>query len=89
MMDVVLILDLSGSVEAEYNLIMDFSRALTLGLSINTGAARVGVVAFSDNVSDVIPLNEFIRQQRGLIERFNFPHHRGETNIQVTRFALS
>jgi len=82
-LDVVLILDLSGSVEAEYELIMAFSRALVLGLSINSDSVRVGIVAFSDNVSHVIQLDEYIRQQRNLTERLNFPHHRGETHIQV------
>ena len=89
MLDVVLILDLSGSVDAEYELIMDFSRALSLGLSIDSGAVRVGVVAFCDNVSQVIYLDEFIRQQRSFIENLNFPHHYGETNIQVTRETLT
>jgi len=83
-LDVVLILDLSGSVEAEYELIMDFARALSLGLSIDSDSVRVGVVAFSDNASHVIQLDEFIQRQRNFIERLNFPHHRGETNIQVT-----
>jgi len=84
-LDVVLLLDLSGSVEAEYNLIMDFARALAVGLPVNTDAVRVGVVAFSDNVSRIIYLNEFAGQQRNLIEALNFRHHRGRTNIQVAR----
>ena len=82
--DIVLVLDLSGSVEAEYDLIMDFSRALVAGLNIDDDWARVGVVAFCDNVSNVIPLDQFIRRQNDLIEALNFPHHRGKTNIQVT-----
>ena len=77
-LDVVLVLDLSGSVEAEYELIMDFSRALSFGLDINTDAVRVGVVAFSDNVSHVIQLDQFIGQQRNFTEALNFPHHRGK-----------
>ena len=89
MLDVVLVLDLSGSVEAEYDLIIDFSRALSLGLSINSDAVRVGVVAFCDNVSRVIYLNEFIGQQSRFIEHLNFPHHRGATNIQVTRLSVT
>jgi len=89
-LDVALLLDLSGSVEAEYDLIMDFSRALTLGLSINNDAVRVGVVPFSDNVSRVIYLNQFIGRQHDLVEVFNFAHHRGRTNIQVSPcFTLS
>jgi len=81
----VLVLDLSGSVEAEYQLIMDFSRALSVGLDINHDSVRVGVVAFSDNVSHIYYLSRFIGQQRNLIESLEFPHHRGATNIQVTR----
>jgi len=87
-LDIVLVLDLSGSVEAEYDLIMDFSRALSLGLNINSGGVRVGVVAFSDNVSHVIELDDFIREQRNLIEALNFPHHRGATNIQVNSLEI-
>jgi len=87
-LDVVLLLDLSGSVEAEYELIMDFSRALSLGLDINSDAVRVGVVAFSDNVSHVINLDQFIGQQRNFTEALNFPHHRGKTNIQVSRLTF-
>jgi len=85
----VLLLDLSGSVEAEYELIMNFSRAIVPGLNINDDRARVGVVAFCDNVSRVIVLNESIRRQNDLIEAFNFPHHRGKTNIQVTCIAFT
>jgi len=81
-LDLVLVLDLSGSVE--YDLIMDFSRALSLGLNINSDAVRVGVVAFSDNVSRVIQLDQFITQQRNFIEALNFPRRLGATNIQVT-----
>ena len=88
MVDLVMILDLSGSVEAEYELIMDFARALSAGLDINSDSARVGVVAFSDNVSHVYPLDQFIRQQRNLIEALNFPHHRGATNIQVINLFI-
>ena len=80
-----LVLDLSGSVEAEYELIMDFSRAVVQGLNINDDWARVGVVAFCDNVTRVIPLDQFIGRQSDLIEALNFPHHRGRTNIQVCR----
>ena len=81
MLDVVLVLDLSGSVA--YELVMDFSRTLSLDLNINTDAVRVGVVAFSNNVSRVIHLDQFIGQQRNVIEALNLPHRRGATNIQV------
>jgi len=78
-LDVVLVVDISGSsFEA-----VQFSRALSFGLHINTDAVRVGVVAFTYNVTHVIPLDQFIRQQRNLIESINFPRRRGVTNIQV------
>ena len=83
-LDAVLVLDLSSSVE--YDIIMDFTRALSLGLHINSDAVRLGLVAFSDNVFHVINLDQFIGQQRNFSEALNLiPHHRGETNIQVSR----
>jgi len=81
-LDLVLLLDLSGSVL--YEPIMEFSRALALNLNINSDAVRIGVVTFADNVSNVILLDQFIQQQRNFIEALNFRQHRGETNIQVT-----
>ena len=79
--DVVLMLDLSGSVE--YQLVTELGRALVLELQVNTDAVRVGVVTFSDNVSRVIALDAFVRQQSNLIETLNFQQLRGKTNIQV------
>jgi len=81
-LDVALLLDMSDS--AEYDLITQFSRTLSIGLSINNDAVRVGVVVFSGNVSRVIPLNQFITRQRNLIQALNFARRHGKaTNIQV------
>ena len=77
-----LMLDLSGSVE--YNLVMDFARALTLALNIDNDAVRVGVVAFSDDVVRVYQLDQFVGEQRSVFEALTFRHYRGATNIQVT-----
>ena len=80
--DVALLLDLSGSVE--YELVTEFARALVLELQVNTDAVRVAVVTFADNVTRVIMLDEFVAQQRNLIETLNFQQVQGKTNIQVT-----
>jgi len=80
--DVVILLDLSPSVE--YDLVTEFARAVVLDLNVNTDAVRVGVISFSDDVTRVILLDGFIGQQRYLIENINFRQRRGKTNIQVT-----
>jgi collagen type VI alpha len=87
-LDVVLVLDISGSVIEEYNLVMDFSRMLVAGLDIDSDSVRVGVVTFDTTVTNEIRLDRYIQQPRGLNEALNFIHDLGRTNTQAALHAM-
>lgn len=82
-LDVVFILDLSGSVKTEYDLIVDFTRRTVAGLDVDSDLVRVGVVTYDYNVTNVIYLNAYIGRQRNFSDALNFIHDEGRTNTQV------
>ena len=82
-LDVVFVLDLSGSVEDEYNLIVDFTRRTAAGLDVDSDRVRVGVVTYDYNVTNTILLNQYIQRGRNFTDALNFIHDLGRTNTQV------
>jgi len=63
-MDVAIVLDLSGSNEEIMDAIFEFTRMLTLGLPVASGAARVAVVSYSDSANFVFGFNQFTTSQK-------------------------
>lgn len=51
-MDLVFVLDLSGSTDIVYNVITNFTQYVVYGLNMNFGRVQIGAVIYSDN-SDV------------------------------------
>ena|SRR6218665_564137 len=84
-MDVVFVLDLSGSVEqsGNYRPMIDLVRQLIYGLDIRSGQVRVGVVTYADQVDDLIYLKDYDRQVDNLIYAISFNHNGGKTNTQA------
>lgn len=82
-LDIIFVLDLSGSTEDEYNSIIEFARQTATGLDVNSGLVRLGVVTFDYNVTNAIYLNQYIGLQRNFTDALNFIHDEGRTNTQV------
>ena len=51
-MDMTLILDLSGSVEEQKEMILNFARRMARGVNMHFDRTRVAAVAFADNIID-------------------------------------
>lgn len=58
-LDVVFLLDLSGSVEEEQRLIMEFARRTVYGLDMSLDRTRVATIAFADRTIDQFYLNTY------------------------------
>ena len=84
-MDVVIILDLSGSIEEvhRYEVMVDLARALVVGLPVASGQARVGAITFEATAQDQFYLSTFDRDVDGLQNAFEFNHAMGTTNTQA------
>lgn len=83
-----MILDLSGSVQAEYELVIALTRAVVTRLDIDHDNARFGVITYATNVSDVIYMDEYVREKRKLLDGLEFYHTGGYTNTQAALHDL-
>ncbi|ELT92983.1 hypothetical protein CAPTEDRAFT_220507 [Capitella teleta] len=61
--DIVFVLDASGSVEAKFDLAMQFSRKVVQGLNFAGGRTRVGVATYDDSSHIRFHLNKYTDQQ--------------------------
>ena len=84
-MDVVFVLDLSGSIEEvqRYDAMVDLARAIAAGLPVASGRARVGAITYESTATDQFYLSTYDRDQQGLLNAFEFNHARGSTNTQA------
>ena len=65
-LDVVLVLDFSGSVHHVYDIILEFAKRLIENLNIDSGDVRVGVVSYSNRATLQFNLNEFRTKKENL-----------------------
>jgi len=56
-MDVTFVLDLSGSLEEVYDVVIEFAKQVIYGLPV--GQVRVSAISYADNAKMVFPLNAF------------------------------
>jgi len=84
-MDVVIILDLSGSIEEEqqYGMMVELARAIVVGLPVSSGGARVGTIIYDTEAHDEIYLSTFGRDVEKLLNAFEFNRASGTTNTQA------
>jgi len=84
-MDVVLILDLSGSIEEvkRYTIMVELARAIVVGLPVASGRARVGTITYDDEARDEFHLSSFNRNVEAVLNAFEFHHAMGTTNTQA------
>jgi len=80
-LDVVFIIDNSGSVEAMYLTAVAFARQVSLGLDVNNGLVRIGAVAFSTNLVGQFYLNSNI-DITDVFNSFDFYDAFSTTNTQ-------
>ena len=80
--DLVLILDLSGSVEDEYRMVLEFAKHLVYGLPFQQDRTRVGAIAYSTEIVGQFYMNTY-RDQEAVINALNFYHKGGKTNAQL------
>ena len=81
--DLVFVLDLSGSVEEEYRLVITFARAVTYGLNIDSDLVRVGAVTYATTDTDQFSMNTYTGFKQSVINALNFYHEGGRTNTQA------
>lgn len=79
-LDVVFVLDISGSVEDEYRLVITFAKEVVYGLSMNLDT-RVGAITYSTDVNGQFYMNTYSTKE-GVINGLNFYHKGGRTNTQ-------
>ena len=84
-MDVVLILDLSGSIDEvqRYGIMVELARAVVVGLPVASGRARVGTITYDDDARDEFYLSSFDRNVESVLNAFEFNHAMGTTNTQA------
>jgi len=58
-MDIVFVLDLSGSVEEVYDVVIQFAKSAIYGLPVGPNQARVGIVTYADLASTNFDLNAY------------------------------
>jgi len=79
-MDVVFILDNSGSVQDEYRQSVTFARQVVLGLDVNSDSVRVGAIAYSDDVIGQFYMNQNPASVQNVFNSFDFYRKFGTTN---------
>lgn len=80
-LDVVLILDVSGSLEEEYDFIVEYTFQVIAGLPVDSGFARVGIVSFSDSPIVCAYLDSYASREQ-LSNALAFRFGGGRTNTQ-------
>lgn len=79
-MDVVIILDNSGSVQDEYRQSVKFAREFIMGLDVDSDAVRVGAIAFSNTIVGEFYMNQNIGNVQNVFNSLDFYNMFGTTN---------
>ena len=78
--DLIIVLDLSGSTQEQYEIVTSFALELVHGLDLSFGRTRVGVVTFSTEARNEFFLFSF-QDRQSILNRMRFEHYGGRTNI--------
>jgi collagen type VI alpha len=79
-LDIVLILDNSGSVQEEYRQSVAFARLVVNGLDLNSDNVRIGAIAFSDQIVGEFFMNQNIGNMQNVLNSLDFYNKFGTTN---------
>ena len=81
-LDLVFVMDLSGSVKDEYEMSVQFAHLVVYGLNMLYDRTRVGVVTFATTVGDQFYMNTYSSKE-AILNALNFHHEGGKTNTQA------
>ena len=81
-LDLVFVMDLSGSVKDEYEMSVQFAHLVVYGLNMLYDRTRVGVVTFATTVGDQFYMNTYSSKE-AILNALNFHHKGGKTNTQA------
>ena len=85
-MDVMFVLDISGSVDVVFNIIVELTRQIVYGLPMDNGETQVALTVFSDNAQLYFNLNDF--QVRNYRRRSASRLEHGNMDTSVERYYL-
>ena len=83
LLDLVFVLDLSGSVDDYYRLVVNFAGSVTRGLNIDSDLVRVGAVTYTTSEVDQFSMNTYSGSKLSIINALSFYHDGGLTNAQA------
>jgi len=83
--DVVIILDVSGSIDEvqRYGMMVGMARMIVAGLPVASGQARVGAITYDNVATNQFYLTTYDRNLEALLNSFEFNHARATTNTQA------
>lgn len=81
-MDVVFLLDFSGSVETQYSQMIEFTKRVVYGLDMAFDRTHVGVITFGSEAVIQFNLHQYSDKQE-VINAMSFYPNRGRTNTQA------
>ena len=81
-MDVVFVLDISGSVDTVYNLLINFTKHAVMGLPMHFGRTRVGLISYSDRAKMEFDLNDYT-EKKEILNAMVVAKPGGATNTQA------
>ena len=79
-MDVVFVLDISGSVQEKIDNAMMFAGNVTYGLDIDSGNVRVAAVAYSSSPLGQFYLRDYVNRREAVINALRFFNPGGSTH---------
>lgn len=80
-MDVTFVLDLSGSLEEVYDVVIQFAKQTIYGLPVSQSQARVAVITYADSATIMFDLNKYNSAQE-IRNALAFSKAGGTTNTQ-------
>ena len=87
-LDVVLVVDVSWSLEEVYMKTLELAKDIIYGLAIENDVVRVGVITYDSDTFVELPLNMNINNKHNLIEMIDFYRIVGRTNTQSALTAF-
>ena len=87
-MDVVFVLDISGSVQEMVDNAMMFAGNVTYGLDIDSGNVRVGAVAYSSSPLGQFYLRDYVNRREAVINALRFYNPGGKTNTASALYEV-
>jgi len=79
-MDVVFVLDISGSIQEKYDNALMFAGNVSYGLDIDSGNVRVAAVAYSSTTLGQFYLRDYVNRREAIINALRFYNPGGSTN---------